>query len=212
MRSINCNVTARDIAVHNHQMYFCVKADVMLTWHFEGDHILQQAGILGLFRQCVRSYSKLVLIKPGDPESCSQPVSTVAHGFGCGELGHSRKLQAAQMTVNENTVHGLLVGRLLGISGESHTSGERWASRMLLSRPSLCPRVFALLRDSMVFLIFRLWRIGTSDMNSSPPATTASHWPAAIRPTAAERGGGGKGQAKVKLEFFFCVFTCLLYF
>lgn len=64
------------------------------------------------------------------------------------------------------------------------TSGVRCASRMLPIRPSLWPRVLALLRDSMVFLILRLWRIGTSDMNSTPPATTASHWPAAIRPAA----------------------------
>lgn len=66
------------------------------------------------------------------------------------------------------------------------TSGARWAIRMLPIRLSLWPRVLALLRDSMVFLILRLWRIGTSDMNSTPPATTVSHWPAAIRPTAAD--------------------------
>lgn len=69
------------------------------------------------------------------------------------------------------------------------TSGERCASRILPIRLSLWPTVFALLRDSMVFLILRLWRIGTSDMNSTPPATTASHWPAAIRPTAGEKEG-----------------------
>lgn len=68
--------------------------------------------------------------------------------------------------------------------GRGSTSGVRCASRMLPIRPSLWPRVLALLRDSMVFRILRLWRMGTSDMNSTPPATTASHWPAAIRPAA----------------------------
>lgn len=52
------------------------------------------------------------------------------------------------------------------------------------SRESRAPRVFALFSDSIVFRIFRLWRIGTSDINSTPPATTASHWPAAIKPAA----------------------------
>lgn len=52
------------------------------------------------------------------------------------------------------------------------------------SRESRAPRVFALLSDSIVLRIFRLWRIGTSDINSTPPATTVSHWPAAIIPTA----------------------------
>lgn len=70
-----------------------------------------------------------------------------------------------------------------------YTSGARCAIRMLPIKPSLAPRVFALLRDSMVFLILRLWRIGTSDMNSTPPATIASHWPAAIRPTPGEEVG-----------------------
>lgn len=44
--------------------------------------------------------------------------------------------------------------------------------------------VFALLKSNMIFLIFLLCRIGTSDINSTPPATTASHWPAAISPMA----------------------------
>lgn len=79
------------------------------------------------------------------------------------------------------------------------TSGERCASRMLPIRLSLWPRVFALLRDSMVFLILRLWRMGTSDMNSTPPATTASHWPAAIRPTAGEKEGGERDKRSNKV-------------
>lgn len=54
------------------------------------------------------------------------------------------------------------------------------------SRDSLWPSVLALLRESMVFLILRLWRMGTSDMNSTPPATIASHWPAAMSPTPAD--------------------------
>lgn len=63
-------------------------------------------------------------------------------------------------------------------------------------------------------------------MNSTPPATTASHWPAAIRPTAGEKEGGGKEKTKIKQRggsliklnkneictspFFFCV-AALIY-
>ena len=50
--------------------------------------------------------------------------------------------------------------------------------------PSLFPIVLALLMSSMSFLIFLLCRIGTSDMNSTPPAIATSIFPDAIKPTA----------------------------
>ena len=55
------------------------------------------------------------------------------------------------------------------------------------NRPSLAGIVLAFVDESMMLRILRLWRIGTSDMNSTPPATTASHWPAAIRPIPEEK-------------------------
>ena len=61
--------------------------------------------------------------------------------------------------------------------------------RMPPIRLSLWPNVLALFRDSMVLRILRLWRMGTSDMNSTPPATMVSHWPDAIRPTPGESRG-----------------------
>ena len=41
-----------------------------------------------------------------------------------------------------------------------------------------------LFKDSRVFLSGLLSLMGTSDMNSTPPAITVSHWPLAISPTA----------------------------
>lgn len=35
------------------QIYIVLKSEALFTWHFERDDILQKAGILGLFGQCV---------------------------------------------------------------------------------------------------------------------------------------------------------------
>ena len=113
-------------------------------------------------------------------------VSAVENSATAGSYTHTRRGITMCKTVwnrreELNTLKAVL---LTGV----RTSGARCAIRILPSRLSLWPRDLALLRDSMVFLILRLWRMGTSDMNSTPPATTASHWPAAIRPTATQRG------------------------
>lgn len=63
-----------------------------LTGHFEGDDVLQQPSILGLFGECVWAQSEFVLLHSGDSKGSSQTISTVAHRFRRGELGHSRKL------------------------------------------------------------------------------------------------------------------------
>lgn len=63
-----------------------------LTGHAEGDDVLQQPSILGLFSECVRAQSKLILLYSGDSKGSSQTISTVAHRFRRGELGHGRKL------------------------------------------------------------------------------------------------------------------------
>lgn len=162
-----------------------------LTGDFEGEDVLQQPSVLGLFGECVWAQSVLVLLHSGDSEGSSQTISTVAHRFRRGELSHGRKLH----THIHTQIISLRAVCVWGGGGKSPskvdslgmcTSGARWAIRMPPIRLSLWPRVLALLRDSMVFLILRLWRIGTSDMNSTPPATTVSHWPAAIRPTASD--------------------------
>lgn len=96
---------------------------------------------------------------------------------------HSTRKTHTHTHMQLKMLHLAQIKQTTAPQGWKSTSGLRCASRMLPIRPSLWPRVLALLRDSMVFLILRLWRMGTSDMNSTPPATMASHWPAAIRPT-----------------------------
>lgn len=163
----------------------CALVSSGFTWYFEGNHVLQQPAVLSLFGQAVRAQRELVLLQPGDAECGGQPVGAVAHGFCRGELGHGGKLQPGE----SQGLGGWVAAEEVKLR-PAFTSGDRWARRMLPIRLSRCPRVLALLRDSMVFLILRLWRMGTSDMNSTPPATTASHWPAAISPTAAEERNG----------------------
>lgn len=73
-------------------MYFSLKDEAVFTWHFEGDDILQQTIILGLFGESVWPQSELILLHSGDSKRSSQTISAVAHRFSCGELRHSRKL------------------------------------------------------------------------------------------------------------------------
>lgn len=80
-------------------MYFSLKGEPVFTWHLEGDDILQQTIILGLFSESVRSQSELILLHSGDPECSSQTISTVAHRFSCGELSHGRKLSTRDKKV-----------------------------------------------------------------------------------------------------------------
>lgn len=62
------------------------------------------------------------------------------------------------------------------------TSGAKKSGRIVESNCSRWPTVFALLARSINERILRLWRIGTSDINSTPPATIASYVPVAISP------------------------------
>lgn len=190
----------------------------VFTWHFEGDDILQQSCILGFFGQAVWPQGELILLHSRDPKCSCQTVSTVAHCFCRRELCHSGKLHTrntkgynrgcytvhwrynwmlreASLLIWIKTTHHSKTATLIDVMW-INTSGDRCARRMLPIKLSLWPNVFALLRDSMVFLILRLWRIGTSDMNSTPPATILSHWPAAIMPTAREKEGGRKRWTK----------------
>ena len=64
-----------------------------------------------------------------------------------------------------------------GVSG-IHTFGENiWEAKL-----NLAPVVLALASDIIIPRIFLLCRMGTSDMNSTPPAITASVYPVAIIP------------------------------
>lgn len=55
--------------------------------------------------------------------------------------------------------------------------------RKVLNNDNFCPNVFALFARNIRDLILRLNLIGTSDMNSTPPATIISYVPLAIKPT-----------------------------
>lgn len=55
-----------------------------------------------------------------------------------------------------------------------HTSGAKKLGRNVLNNASRCAADLALFALSIKDRILRLWRIGTSDMNSAPPATIIS--------------------------------------
>lgn len=64
-----------------------------------------------------------------------------------------------------------------------HTSGNKKFGRNVVSNCKRCNAVLALFAFSNSERILRLCRIGTSDINSTPPATIISYVPDAIRPT-----------------------------
>lgn len=61
--TLNLTLDKRKIQQYNRQqlthtqVWMCLRlnGEVVSTWHFKGDYILQQTGILGLFGQCVWS-------------------------------------------------------------------------------------------------------------------------------------------------------------
>uniref|UniRef100_A0A0K2USY0 Uncharacterized protein n=1 Tax=Lepeophtheirus salmonis TaxID=72036 RepID=A0A0K2USY0_LEPSM len=62
------------------------------------------------------------------------------------------------------------------------SSGIKYAGRILERRDNLAPTVLALLRLKSISLIFLECRIGTSLIDSTPPAMQMSYTPAEIRP------------------------------
>ena len=62
-------------------------------------------------------------------------------------------------------------------SAMAGSSGAKKSGLILARRFILAPNVLALVEDIIRFLIFREWRIGTSDINSTPPAMQTSYTP-----------------------------------
>merc|ERR1719187_2106489 len=67
-------------------------------------------------------------------------------------------------------------------SAMAGSSGAKKSGLMEASRPSLAPSVLALVLFSINWRIFLEWRMGTSDMNSTPPAMATSYTPALMSP------------------------------
>ena len=57
------------------------------------------------------------------------------------------------------------------------SSGAKKSGLILERSCILAPKVLALVEAIMRFLILREWRMGTSDMNSTPPAMHTSYTP-----------------------------------
>ena len=83
---------------------------------------------------------------------------------------------------NDHSLHN--EWRMLhGIIRKQLTSRARYEGRTVEKSWIFCNNVLALLERRRTLRSLRDKRMGTSDMNSTPPATTTSYAPAAISPT-----------------------------